>query len=157
MQINPLIAGTFASILVLSVVGFKTINDTQALHPEQVSVAKAATAKPILKPCAECGVIVAIKQVEVKGEGTGVGAVVGGLVGAVFGHEVAKDKDVGTVVGAAGGAVAGHQIERHARSSKRYEIQVRMSDGSVRTLSSSTQPIWKAGDRVRLQNGKLIG
>ena len=142
MQINPLIAGTFASILVLSVVGFKTINDTQTLHPEQVSVAKAATAKPILKPCAECGVIVAIKQVDVKGEGTGVAAVVGGFVGAVFGREASGDKHVVTVASSGG---------------KRYEIQVRMSDGSVRTLNSSTQPIWKAGDRVRLQNGKLIG
>jgi len=30
-----------------------------------------------------------------------------------------------------------------------------MSDGSVKTVTSSTKPAWKAGDRVRLQNGKL--
>ena len=39
----------------------------------------------------------------------------------------------------------------------RYQIEVRMSDGSVKTLSSNTQPAWKAGDRVRLQNGRVVG
>ena len=39
----------------------------------------------------------------------------------------------------------------------RYQIRVRMSDGSVKTLTSSTPPAWKAGDRVRLQNGRLVG
>jgi hypothetical protein len=34
---------------------------------------------------------------------------------------------------------------------------VRMSDGSVKTLTSSTQPTWKAGDRVRLQSGRIVG
>jgi hypothetical protein len=38
-----------------------------------------------------------------------------------------------------------------------YEIQLRMSDGSLKSVTSGTRPIWKAGDWVRLQNGKLIG
>ena len=38
-----------------------------------------------------------------------------------------------------------------------YQIQVRMSDGSVKTLTYGTAPAWKAGDRVRLQNGRLVG
>jgi hypothetical protein len=41
--------------------------------------------------------------------------------------------------------------------SVRYQIEVRMSDGSVKKLSSNTQPAWKAGDRVRLENGRLAG
>jgi hypothetical protein len=48
-------------------------------------------------------------------------------------------------------------VELKAKSAVRYEIQVRMGDGSVKTLSSSTQPAWKAGDRVRLENGRLAG
>jgi hypothetical protein len=38
-----------------------------------------------------------------------------------------------------------------------YEIHLRMSDGSLKSVTSGTRPIWKAGDWVRLQNGKLIG
>ena len=142
MQINPLIAATAASVLVLSVVGVNTIIESRALHPEQTSVAFAATAKPILKPCRECGVVMDIREIDGKAAGTGVVAVVSGFVGAVFGHEASGDKNVGTMASA---------------GAKRYEIQVRMSDGNVKTLTSSTQPIWKAGDRVRLQNGKLAG
>ena len=44
-----------------------------------------------------------------------------------------------------------------ATSSKRYEIQLRMSDGSLTSVTTGTRPSWKAGDWVRLQNGKLIG
>jgi hypothetical protein len=38
-----------------------------------------------------------------------------------------------------------------------YEIHLRMSDGSLKSVTTGTRPSWKAGDWVRLQNGKLIG
>jgi hypothetical protein len=38
-----------------------------------------------------------------------------------------------------------------------YQIRVRMSDGSERTLTYTNPPAWKAGDRVRLLNGRLVG
>lgn len=59
--------------------------------------------------------------------------------------------DCGVVV-----AVQPLQLETKT-ATVRYQIRVRMSDGSVKTLTSSTQPAWKAGDRVRLQNGRLVG
>jgi hypothetical protein len=31
-----------------------------------------------------------------------------------------------------------------------------MEDGTVKTVTSETVPAWKAGDRVRLQGGKLL-
>jgi outer membrane lipoprotein SlyB len=52
--------------------------------------------------------------------------------------------------------VAGHQIEKHARADKRWEIAVRLDDGSQQTVSSDVQPAWHAGDRVRLLDGKLL-
>lgn len=47
----------------------------------------------------------------------GVGLVTGGVVGAVVGHELARDGDpaLGTAVGAVAGAVIGHEIERSQR------------------------------------------
>jgi hypothetical protein len=44
------------------------------------------------------------------------------------------------------------QIEPKDDGMKRYRIQVRMTDGSLKTLTSSTQPSWKTGERVRLHN-----
>ena len=148
MRIHPLMAGAAVSVIVLSGVGVAAITGylpgTRAVEAPQPPA------------CADCGVVVAVRQSEKKGEGTGMGAVVGGVAGAVLGREIADGRDAGTLLGAAGGAVAGHQIERHARTTKRFHVDVRMENGTLRTVSSDTQPAWKSGDRVRLQGGKLI-
>lgn len=152
MRIHPLVAGAAASVIVLSGIGVAAVTGvlprTQAEKAVQPPAAK--------KECADCGVVVSVKLVEQKGEGTGLGAVVGGVAGAVVGHEIGDGRDLGTVVGAAGGAFAGHQIERHARTTKHYEVQVRMPDGKLRTVKFSSQPAWRSGDKVRVQDGKLV-
>lgn len=170
MKIHPLMAGAAGSVMVVSLVGVAAITGylpgTKAEKGQEQIATKGptqvASAKPgsaVKKPktaCADCGVVVEVKQVEVKGKGTGLGAVTGGVVGGVVGHEIGDGNKVGTVVGAAGGAIAGHQIERHARTTKRFHVDVRMTDGTVKTVVFESQPAWKTGDRVRLQDGKLI-
>ncbi len=161
MRIHPLIAGAAASVIVLSGVGVAAMTGvlpkTNAEKPEQPPAApiqKQAAAAPV---CADCGVVTRVRTVEVKAEPTGAGAVIGGVAGAVVGHEIAdKHRDLGTLVGAAGGAFAGHQIERQTRTKQRYAISVRMNDGTTRTVTVEQQPAWRAGDRVRLRNGALI-
>lgn len=154
MQIHPLVAGAAVSIIVLSGVGVAAMTGylpgTRAVEAPEP---KQEAAKPL---CTDCGVVVAVRQSEKKGEGTGVGAVVGGVAGAVLGREIADGRDAGTLLGAAGGAVAGHQIERHARTTKRFHVDVRMENGAMKTVTSDTPPAWKSGDRVRLQGGKLL-
>ena len=78
--------------------------------------------------------------------------VAGGVGGAVVGHEIGDGSRAGTAVGAVVGAVAGHQIERQARAHKRYDITVRMNDGSTRALSdeTGTPPALKSGDKVHV-------
>ena len=151
MRIHPLIAGAAASVIVLSGVGVAAITGVLPGSRAEKAEEKAAA----VQPCADCGVVVGVKLVEQKGEGTGLGAVVGGVAGAVVGREISDGRDLGTVVGAAGGAFAGHQIERHARTTKHYQVQVRMPDGNIKTVRYAAQPAWKSGDRVRLQDGKL--
>ena len=116
--------------------------------------APAVQAKP---PCPDCGVVESFREIEVKGEGTGAGAVVGGLAGAVIGNQIGRGngRTVGTLLGAAGGAYAGNAIERNARTTKRYEVGVRMENGSLRTITYDSPPSWRAGDRVRFVNGQL--
>jgi outer membrane lipoprotein SlyB len=149
MRIHPLMAGAAASVIVLSAVGVAAITG----YLPGSNAVEAEAAKPA--PCLDCGVVVAVRESEKKGEGTGAGAVIGGVAGAVVGREIADGRSAGTLLGAAGGAIAGHQIERHARTTKRFHVDVRMEDGSVKTVTSQARPSWRVGDRVRLQEGRL--
>jgi len=103
------------------------------------------------------GTIESVREIAQPGEGTGLGAVAGGVLGGVIGHQFGggSGKKILTVAGAAGGAYAGHQVEKQARATKRWEIDVRMDSGTLRTLSSDSAPLWQAGDRVRVVNGRL--
>jgi outer membrane lipoprotein SlyB len=96
-----------------------------------------------------------VREVKEPGDAKGVGAIAGGVVGGVLGNKLGKGKGLVTILGAAGGAFAGHQIEKQARADKRWEIGLRLDDGSQRTLSSETEPAWRTGDRVRLLDDKL--
>lgn len=176
MRIHPLMAGAAASVIVLSGVGVAALTgylpgsravesvesqkdavaEKQALPQNETVPQKPAVARPSRRSCADCGVVVAVRESEKKGEGTGAGAVIGGVAGAVVGREIGDGRSAGTLLGAAGGAIAGHQIERHARTTKRFHIDVRLENGTVKTVTSETPPAWKAGDRVRLQGEKLV-
>jgi outer membrane lipoprotein SlyB len=107
--------------------------------------------------CAECGVVESVREIDTKGEGSGIGAVGGAVVGGVLGHQIGsgRGQDVATVVGAVGGAVAGHEIEKRVKSSKSYEITVRFEDGSSRVINEANAPSWRTGDRVKVINGVI--
>lgn len=127
----------------------------------EYAVAPAPT--PVASPqrqaiCVDCGVVEAVREVQVEAKGSGGGAVAGGLVGGLIGNQMGRGvtRDIATVLGAVGGAYAGNHIEKSAKESKRYDVVVRFEDGSTRTFSSDTPPAWHSGDRVRLQNGLLI-
>ncbi|HEY5636924.1 MAG TPA: glycine zipper 2TM domain-containing protein [Burkholderiales bacterium] len=117
----------------------------------------AATPQPPVIPTA--GTVESVRMIEQSGDGTGLGAVAGGVAGAVLGKQLGNGsgRTVMTVIGAAGGAYAGHQAEKKVRTSKRWEILVRMDDGAMRTLPSDSEPVWRTGDRVRVVNGALTG
>ena len=117
--------------------------------PTQVAEAKPA--------CADCGVVEGVREVEVKGKGTGVGAVAGGVAGALVGHELGggNAKTLMGVVGAVGGAVAGNEVEKRARATKQWEVTVRLEDGGSQVVTLAQQPPWRAGDHVRLAGGAI--
>lgn len=131
----------------------------QAQPAGQAASTKAAAAKPRATAqaavCGTCGVIEAVQAVKRKGEGTGLGAVVGGVAGAALGNQVGggNGRKAMTVIGAVGGGVAGHEIEKQARATTVYEVRVRMDDGTVRTLERSSAP--PVGRRVRME-GKAM-
>ncbi len=127
--------------------------------PEPRKPAQVAASEPA-KPavCVDCGRIEAIQVVEQKGEGTGLGAVAGGVVGGVLGNQVGRGsgRKIATVAGVAGGAYAGHEIEKHAKTTKRYDVTVRMDTGALRSVSYDAEPGFRIGDKVKIVNGMLV-
>lgn len=105
--------------------------------------------------CKTCGVVESVREVTVKGQGTGLGAIAGGVVGGAVGNQVGKGngRKAMTVLGAIGGGFAGHEIEKHARRTTHYDVTVRMDDGSTRTIRQQSAPA--SGSRVRVEGGSL--
>jgi len=114
----------------------------------------AEAPKPQVLP-GQLAIVESVREVKEPGDAKGVGAIAGGVVGGVLGNKLGKGKGLVTILRAAGGAFAGHQVEKQARADKRWEIALRLDDGSQRTLSSETEPAWRAGERVRIVDGKL--
>jgi outer membrane lipoprotein SlyB len=181
-RLNPLLTVAAISVTVLSAVGVAALTgmipasksqenvlelprevakpiEPAISHPARKTVTRRVAPQPlepaVQLPAGQLAVVESVREVTDPGEAKGVGAVAGGVVGGVLGNKLGKGKGLVTILGAAGGAFAGHQIEKHARGTKHWEVAVRLDDGSQRTLSSETEPVWHAGDRVRLVDNRL--
>jgi len=112
---------------------------------------------PSVVKCADCGVIEATREIAVKGEGSGIGAVGGAVVGGLIGNQVGSGRGntAATAIGAVGGAVAGNEIEKRVKSGKSYEVTVRLDDGSSRVISQTNPPAWRTGDHVKVVSGVI--
>ena len=130
--------------------------DTPAYAPPPVAQAPQVyeAPKPAVKP-GVLGTVESVREVDVKGDAKGMGAVGGGVAGAVLGHNIGDHNKLVTVLGAAGGALLGNQIEKQARATKQYEMTVRYDDGTTQVFKSEQAPFWHQGDRVRYYEGKL--
>lgn len=117
-------------------------------HPAQMAAAPAA--------CHSCGVVEAVHAVTQRGQGSGLGAAGGAIVGGLLGNQVGggNGRKLATVAGAVGGAVVGNQVEGNMKSTTTYQVRVRMEDGKTRTINSSSAN-WQAGDHVKVVKGHL--
>lgn len=89
--------------------------------------------------CANCGTVESVNEVKKEGEGSGLGAVGGAVAGGLLGNQFGsgKGKTAMTVAGAVGGGFAGNAVEKKVRSETVYDVNVRMQDGSLRTVQES--------------------
>jgi hypothetical protein len=117
MRIQSLILSVVVSVIfvalgtIAGIAAHLSRSASEGAGPRGVPVAVAA--KPLDRGCLDCGVVVAVKRLELK--------------------------------------------DKSAKATSQYQVRVRMSDGSMKTLIYGSAPAWKAGDRVRLQNGRLAG
>lgn len=139
----------------------KAVEVAEAPAPNSAPAPSSTPAPQVVAPkpvCLDCGTVENFRQVEVKGDGSALGAVAGGATGALIGHQFGRGtgKDLMTIAGAVGGAFAGHAIEKNVRTKTRFEISVRMEDGSLKTISQDTAPAVRIGEHVRVINDQLV-
>ena len=106
------------------------------------------------------GQVVAIDVVrgETRGSSSGAGAVIGGIAGGVLGHQIGSGRGntLATVAGAGAGAYAGHQVEKKRNETTTYAVRIKMDDGKNRTFNFKDETSYKAGDKVKIVDGKLV-
>ena len=121
--------------------------------PAPVQVAAA----PVEPVCDACGVVESVHEIKERGDGSGIGAVGGAVMGGLIGNQFGggSGKKITTVAGAVGGAFAGHQIEKEVKATKSYEITVRLDDGSTEVVNTSAASSWQTGDKVKIVNGQI--
>jgi len=103
-------------------------------------------------------VVEAINVVEVKGEGSYVGKIAGGVLGGLLGSQVGQGRGTtaAEIAGVVGGAVAGNEIEKHVKKTTQYEVVTRLYGGGTQTSTYASEPPFRVGDRVRVENGALV-
>ena len=93
---------------------------------------------------------------------SGGGALIGGILGAVIGHQIGggSGKGAATVLGGLGGAIAGNAVEGQQQQpgqvQESYRVGVQGDDGSYRYFNVPAPTDLRIGDRVRMGNGQLF-
>ncbi len=96
----------------------------------QIPSARGESEAGIRGRCPECGVVAFIREIDERGAGVDSGA--------------------------ARSATKGDHREIPQQSTKRYEINVRMRDGSSRVFVEANPAIWRPGERVILVEGTSL-
>ena len=139
----------------------RAYDGTSAIRPSSTPRTPVYDAPPAVAQaapiCRDCGVVDSIRDIKVKGQGTGVGAVGGAVVGGLLGNMVGagRGKALATVAGAVGGGLGGNAIEKNVRSEIEHQMVVRLDDGGTRTFTQATPFPYREGERVRVVDGHV--
>ena len=109
--------------------------------------------------CYDCGTVTRIEAGPGSRAPNATGAVIGGVLGAIAGREIAQDRtdskgrqNTATVAGAAAGAAIGNAVQNRAGTG--YNIYVRMRDGRETVAMQDDLGNIRVGSYVRLANGR---
>lgn len=104
------------------------------------------------------GVVESVRQVNIEGSKSGIGAVTGGVVGGVAGSNVGGGKGaaIGTILGAVAGGVAGNLVEQGVTKKQGLEITVKLDNGELRAITQEADDAFRPGERVRLLTGSGV-
>jgi outer membrane lipoprotein SlyB len=167
-RIHPLVAAMAFAVLLLSAVGIAAVTGVLPAASSRSAASQVSVPEPALAQgapsaaqvaaCRSCGFIESIRTAEVQGDASGLGAVAGGLAGAVVGNQFGSGsgRTLMAIAGAAGGAYAGNAIEKNTKKRTVYRVRVRLDDGTSRTVTHAQPPRFAVGERVRIVNGSML-
>lgn len=130
-------------------------------YPQSTYPGSPQSTYPGPQAYASYGYVESVEVVPATRQGPGVGAIGGAVAGGVLGSRIGHGD--GRILGAVGGAVVGsilgNEIEKRTNPAHpaQYRYRVRMDDGSYQTFSQEADANVRAGDRVRVENGRVWG
>ncbi|MDR2872377.1 MAG: complement resistance protein TraT [Xanthomonadaceae bacterium] len=151
MGIRPLIVAS-AVMLALTSCATTSSNYGYASSPEYSS-----------GRCLDCGIVTRIETIPAgRTAPVATGAILGGIVGAIAGHEISAhtggsrgNQNVTAVVGAATGAMAGNAVQNRVTGDT-YYIHVRMDDGRTVVIHQRSLDGIRENTYVRVINNKVV-
>ena len=103
----------------------------------------------------QMGVVESVREVNIEGTKTPIGAGAGAVAGGVAGSTVGSGKGsvVGATLGALLGGVAGAAMEEGVTRQAGVEITVKLDSGRLIAITQAADESFKVGDRVRILSG----
>ena len=118
-------------------------------------VAAVVVAMPV---CSNCGAVESVTPIlrTAKADGPGLGAVAGGVAGAVPGIQVGNGngRTAATIRGVMGVGFTGNAVEKIIKKETAYQIGVFMKDGSRRTIEITQAPA--LGSKVTVEGSSSV-
>lgn len=114
---------------------------------------------PVAGAYVQYGQVTSVESVRGEGASVGKGAILGGIAGAVLGHQVGSGsgKDAATVVGIVGGALIGNEIDKRQQSAPDFiRVAVRFDNGTQRSFDYAQAVDLRVGDRVRVEGDRVV-
>ena len=103
----------------------------------------------------QMGTVQSVRNVQIEGTKSGVGAVGGGVAGGVLGSTIGAGKGsvLAAVGGAALGAVGGAVAEEQLTKKNGLEITVKLDSGATIAVVQEADVMFSVGERVRVLTG----
>jgi len=100
----------------------------------------------------QLGTITSVRQVQIEGTKSGIGAAAGTVVGGVAGSGVGhgRGSTIAAVLGGVAGGVIGSKAESATTKKAGVELAVQLDNGELISVVQEAEEPFRVGDRVRL-------
>jgi outer membrane lipoprotein SlyB len=109
--------------------------------------------------CGSCGTITDVDRIMYNPDKGAGGAVLGAIIGGVLGNQIGggSGRTAATVGGAVAGGLIGHKVDKNNAPGEQegLRLEIRMDNGSYRTVEIHGRMRLYRGDRVKVRGNKV--